>query len=449
MSPAKAAMMRDLTASSAATRATRATRAPMAAPMAPMAAPMAPAVVSRPAPSAEDKRKGESISAVNNASKKRSKFGNHMGGRNLRVMDQTVFPQANQWTRKNVRGSPPSKMDMFSQPLKKMIMFPEAKEETGTNVHLSLEDRPHVLDRDYFFLEWLYPIVMAVNEAFYDQHHAEEAYTILQDLREHINHPRLFPILQGQFIYAVSKIPDVSEELMTHAKEITGDTYDAVVTTIEELLMNHYTGVSSIFSNPNHKRTLLGYLREMKETLSKKYTSEDSTLNLLHTLLDQPNQVSCLALSLLFERLHGRIQNKTSYLGEILGIDDGEALERVDDQEAWEHLTMVLKEDVEQITFILEKAGISTEEATEEPLEEIEEAEEQTNTHNAGRHSSMKKRKALRRHVYRLWKRTLQQLRHPKRGARGSRGSRGSRGKTRRARQIGRRVTARGSKSLE
>ena len=372
-------------------------------------------------------------------------------------MDQNVFPQANQWTRKNIRGSPPSKMDMFPQPLKNMFAFPKVNEETQTNVHSSLEDRPHVIDRDYFFLEWLYPIVMAVNEAFYDQHHAEEAYAILQDLRNHIGHPSLFPVLQGQFIHAVSKIPDVSKKLLTYAKEITGETYEDVVEECADLLKEKYTGVSSIFSKSVYKKTILSYLRDMKETLSKKYSSEDSTLNLLHTLLDQPNQMSCLALSLLFERLHGRIQNKTSYLGEILGIHEGETLERVDDQEAWEHLTTVLKEDVKQITTILENAGVSTE---EEPMKEymekpmtlyrlekpLELVEEPANAYKATRHSSMKKHRALRRHIHRLWKRTLHQLRHPKRAIRGSRGSRG---KTRRARQIGRRVTARGSKSLE
>lgn len=388
---------------------------------------------------------------------KREKITAKKGGRNLRVMDQNVFPQANQLTRKNVRGSPQAKIDMFMfpQPLKKMVSFPEVNKEIQTNVHSSLEeDRPYVIDRNYFFLGWLYPIVAAVNEAFYESHPAEHAYTILQDLKEHIHHPRLFPILQGQFIYAVSKIPNVSEELMTHAKEITGDTYEDVVDECVGLLRKKYAGVSSIFSNPVHKRTILGYLHEMKEKLSKKYSSKDSTLNLLHTLLDQPNQVSCLALSLLFERLHGRIHNKTSYLGEILGIDKGDALERVDDQEAWEHLTTVLQEDVKQITTILKKAGVSIEEPaelTQEPAELTQEpaelVEEQTNVHNAGRHSSMKKHRVVRKHAHRLWKRDLQQLRHPKRGL--YHGSRRSRGKTQRSRQTGRRVTARGSKHLE
>lgn len=73
-------------------------------------------------------------------------------------------------------------------------------------------------------------------------------------------------------------------------------------------------------------------------------------MDLLHALLTQEDQEkACLVLALLFERLHGRIQNETSYLGQILGITGGPALKRVDDQEAWEHLTTVMEEDMAQI----------------------------------------------------------------------------------------------------
>ena len=75
---------------------------------------------------------------------------------------------------------------------------------------------------------------------------------------------------------------------------------------------------------------------------------------MLHLLLTPdltPDQEKvCITLALLFERLHGRIQNGTSYLGQILGITGGPDLENVDDQEVWDDLTDVLMEDMEWIT---------------------------------------------------------------------------------------------------
>ena len=215
---------------------------------------------------------------------------------------------------------------------------------TRKNVRVSLHG---ILDRDYFFLGWLYPLVMAVNEACHDRHPAEEAYTLLQKLSDHIRHPGLFPILQGQFLHAVSRIPHASKELMASVKELTAETYESNAPHCVSLLKEHYTAPSSIFSNPVHKRTLLGYLIEMKQALSARYSSKDSTMDLLHTLLTQEDQEkACLVLALLFERLHGRIQSGTSYLGQILGITGGPVLERVDDQEAWEYLTTVMEEDM-------------------------------------------------------------------------------------------------------
>ena len=64
----------------------------------------------------------------------------------------------------------------------------------------------------------------------------------------------------------------------------------------------------------------------------------------------------CLTLALLFERLHGRIQNGTSYLGQILGVTGGPELESVDDQDAWEYLTDVLTEDMAWITDLAKHA---------------------------------------------------------------------------------------------
>jgi hypothetical protein len=234
---------------------------------------------------------------------------------------------------------------------------------TRKNVHASLKST--ILDRDYFFLGWLYPLVMAVNEAFHDRHPAEEAYTLLQELKDHVHHPGLFPILQGQFLHAVSRIPHASKDLMASVKDLTAETYESNAVACASLLKRHYMAPSSIFSNPVHKRTLLGYLQEMKHALSEKYSSKDSTMNLLHTLLTQEDQeTACLALAMLFERLHGRIQNGTSYLGQILSITGGPVLERVDDQAAWEHLTTVLEKDIEQIKA-LKKTPVKA--ATEAP----------------------------------------------------------------------------------
>jgi len=219
---------------------------------------------------------------------------------------------------------------------------------TRKNVHASLKSA--ILDRDYFFLGWLYPLVMAVNEAFHDRHPAEQAYVILQELSDHVRHPGLFSILQGQFLHAVSRISHASKDLMASVKDLTAETYESNAVACASLLKKHYMAPSSIFSNPVHKRTLLGYLQEMKQALSEKYSSKDSTMDLLHTLLTQEDQeTACLALAMLFERLHGRIQNGTSYLGQILSITGGPVLKRVDDQAAWEHLTTVLEKDIEQI----------------------------------------------------------------------------------------------------
>jgi hypothetical protein len=221
------------------------------------------------------------------------------------------------------------------------------------------------LDRDYFFLGWLYPLVMAVNEAFHDRHSAEKAYVLLHKLKDHVHHPGLFPILQGQFIHAVSRIPHASKDLMASVKDLTAETYESNAGACASLLKMHYMAPSSIFSNPVHKRTLLGYLQEMKQALSEKYSSKDSTMDLLHILLTQEDQeTACLALAMLFERLHGRIQNGTSYLGQILSITGGPILERVDDQAAWEHLTTILEEDIEQIKA-LKKTPVNA--ATEAP----------------------------------------------------------------------------------
>jgi hypothetical protein len=232
---------------------------------------------------------------------------------------------------------------------------------TRKNVRVSLHG---ILDRDYFFLGWLYPLVMAVNEAFHDRHPAEEAYVILHELSDHVHHPGLFPILQGQFLHAVSRIPHASKELMASVKELTAETYESNTPQCASLLKEHYTVPSSIFSNPIHKRTLLGYLIEMKQALSARYSSKDSTMDLLHALLIQEDQEkACLVLALLFERLHGRIQSGTSYLGQILGITGGPVLERVDDQAAWEHLTTVMEEDMVRIA-VSTNASVKTAAAT-------------------------------------------------------------------------------------
>ena len=274
------------------------------------------------------------------------------GGRNLRDTHKNTrdhLQGAIQRTRKNINGFPQAKKGMYKD------MFPEAKKGSCERVRASLQDStqcntPRVIDRNYFFMAWLYPLVMAVNETFHDRHPAEHAYTILQDLKDHVHHPDLFPILQGQFIHAVSQIPNVSKELIAYTKDIARKTYEPIAAKCASLLKRLYHTPSSIFFYPVHKEILIGYLQEMKEKLSKKYSSKDSTIKLLHTLLTQDDkETACLALSLLFERLHSRIQNGTSYLGQILGITGGEILKRVDDQAAWEHLTTVMEEDIEQI----------------------------------------------------------------------------------------------------
>jgi len=207
--------------------------------------------------------------------------------------------------------------------------------------------------REYFFLNWLYPLTMSINAVFYG-HHAEHAYVLLQNLQKDLSYPLLFPALQEQLIHAVSLIPNVPKDLMDAVKNITAETYEDVAPRCLLQLKDLYTSPHlSIFSQPAHKETLLGYLREMKEKLSRRL-SNDTTTTMLHLLLTPdltPDQEKvCLVLSLLFERLHGRIQNGTSYLGQILGITGGPDLENVDDQEVWDDLTAVLEEDMAWIT---------------------------------------------------------------------------------------------------
>ena len=208
--------------------------------------------------------------------------------------------------------------------------------------------------REYFFLNWLYPLTMSVHAAFYG-HHAEHAYVLLQNLQKDLSYPLLFPVLQEQLIHAVSLIPNVPEDLVASIKNITAETYDIVAPECLSRLEALYTSPRlSIFSQPAHKETLLGYLREMKEKLSRRHPSNDTTTTMLHLLLTPdltPDQEKvCLTLALLFERLHGRIQNGTSYLGQILGVTGGPDLESVDDREVWEDLTDVLMEDMAWIT---------------------------------------------------------------------------------------------------
>jgi hypothetical protein len=149
----------------------------------------------------------------------------------------------------------------------------------------------------------------------------------------------------------VLRIPHVPEKLLTDAKEITAETYDDVASRCMIHLKTLYTSPSSIFSDPTQVHTLLGYLIEMKQALSARYSSKDSTMDMLHTLLTQEDQEkACLVLALLFERLHGRIQSGTSYVGQILGITGGPILERVDDQAAWEYLTTVMEEDMKRVS---------------------------------------------------------------------------------------------------
>ena len=217
--------------------------------------------------------------------------------------------------------------------------------------------------REYFFLNWLYSLTMSVNAAFYG-HHAEHAYVLLQDLQRDLSYPLLFPALQEQLIHAVSLIPNVPKDLMDAVTNLTAETYDIVAPECLSRLEKLYTSPHlSIFSQPVHKKTLLGYLGEMKEKLSRRLPN-DSTANMLHILLaqdiTQDQEKACLALSLLFERLHGRIQNGTSYLGQILGITGGPELECVDDQEAWEYLTDVLTEDMAWITDLSQQTVMPT-----------------------------------------------------------------------------------------
>jgi hypothetical protein len=224
---------------------------------------------------------------------------------------------------------------------------------TRRNIRVFVEEHQpdHVADRDYFFLNWLYPITMSVNAAYYDRHPAEHAVVLLKKLRENLPYPHLFPVLQGQFIRAVLRIPHVPEKLLTDAKEITAETYDDVAPRCMIHLKTLYTSPSSIFSDPTQVHTLLGYLQEMKQALSARYSSKDSTMDMLHALLTQEDQEkACLVLALLFERLHDRIQSGTSYLGQILGITGGPILERVDDQAAWEYLTTVMEEDMKRVS---------------------------------------------------------------------------------------------------
>ena len=271
---------------------------------------------------------------------------------------------------------------------------------TRKNVRISLKRT--ILDRDYFFLGWLYPLVMAVNEAFHDRHPAEQAYVILQELSDHVHHPGLFSIIKGQFLHATSRIPRVSKDLLASVTHLSVETYDDVAPQCMSHLSKHYTNLSSIFTNPVHKKTLLGYLQEMKQALSEKYLSKDSTMDLLHAILTQRDETACLALSLLFERLHGRVQNGTSYLGQILGITGGEILKRVDDQVAWEHLTAVLEKDMQQIKA-LTKSPAETATPTETPTE--------TPSNPKMIRLSAKKHNVVRGPVYDKLKKDLRQLR--------------------------------------
>ena len=213
--------------------------------------------------------------------------------------------------------------------------------------------------REYFFLNWLYPLTMSVNAVFYG-HHAEHAHVLLQNLQKDLSYPLLFPVLQEQLIHAVSLIPNVPEDLVASIKNITAETYEIVAPECLSRLEALYTSPDlSIFSQPAHKETLLGYLREMKEKLTRRL-SNDPTTTMLRIFLTPdftPDQEKiCLTLALLFERLHGRIQNGTSYLGQILGVTGGPELESVDDQDAWEYLTDVLTEDMAWITDLAKHA---------------------------------------------------------------------------------------------
>ena len=141
--------------------------------------------------------------------------------------------------------------------------------------------------REYFFLNWLYPLTMSVHAAFYG-HHAEHAHVLLQNLQKDLSYPLLFPVLQEQLIHAVSLIPNVPEDLVASIQNITAETYDIVAPECLSRLEALYTSPNlSIFSQSVHKETLLGYLREMKEKLSRRHPSNDMTTTMLHLLLAQ------------------------------------------------------------------------------------------------------------------------------------------------------------------
>jgi hypothetical protein len=284
--------------------------------------------------------------------------------------------------------------------------------------------------REYFFLNWLYPLTMSVNAVFYG-HHAEHAYVLLQDLQKDLSYPLLFSALQDQLIHAVSLIPNVPKDLMDAVTTLTADTYDIVAPECLSRLEALYTSPHlSIFSQSVHKETLLGYLGEMKEKLSRRHPSNDTTTTMLHLLLT-PDLTSdqekvCLALALLFERLHGRIQNGTSYLGQILGITGGPELESVDDQEAWEYLTDVLTEDMAWITDLSQQAvapavattpaEAPTEMLAEMPAEMPTEMPTETPITEAPKmfRLSAKNHKMLRGPVYDKMNQALKQLRSKK-----------------------------------
>jgi hypothetical protein len=284
--------------------------------------------------------------------------------------------------------------------------------------------------REYFFLNWLYPLTMSVNAVFYG-HHAEHAYVLLQDLQKDLSYPLLFSALQDQLIHAVSLIPNVPKDLMDAVTTLTADTYDIVAPECLSRLEALYTSPHlSIFSQSVHKETLLGYLGEMKEKLSRRHPSNDTTTTMLHLLLTPdltPDQEKvCLALALLFERLHGRIQNGTSYLGQILGITGGPDLESVDDQEAWEDLTDVLMEDMAWITDLSQQAvapavattpaEMPTEMPAEAPTEMPAETPAETPITEAPKmfRLSAKNHKMLRGPVYDKMNQALKQLRPKK-----------------------------------
>jgi hypothetical protein len=279
---------------------------------------------------------------------------------------------------------------------------PKGKRKGGANGNYthknsSVKHPTIVLDREYFFLNWLYPLTIFVNAAFH-RHHAEHAYVLLQDLQKDLSSPFLFSALHEQLIHAVTQIPDVPKKLLVSVKEMTADTYTSVAPQCASLLKGLYTAPSSIFSDPIRAKTIVDYLVPMRQRLRRRYPYQDSTANLLHTLLTQGDETACLALSLLFERLHGRIQNGTSYLGQILGITGGEILKRVDDQVAWEHLTTVIEEDMQQIKAL---KMASTEVAT--PTE--------TPSNPKMIRLSAKKHNVVRGPVYDKLKKDLRQLR--------------------------------------